>query len=116
MCRRDTLEKTTISFNQIGSVSEILNDIQKNLFNEAKAFLSQHTIEAHSYDNLKDTIDKNGGFVIAFWDGDQISEKKVKEDCGATIRCILSDNVDSSSRCIVTNNPAKHKVVFAKSY
>ncbi len=116
LCRRDTLEKTTISFNQIGSVSEILNDIQKNLFNEAKAFLSQNTIEAHSYDNLKDTIDKNGGFVIAFWDGDQISEKKVKEDCGATIRCILSDNVDSSSRCIVTNNPAKHKVVFAKSY
>jgi len=116
LCRRDTLEKTTISFSEIGSVAEMLNNIQENLYLEAKTFLSQNTTEAHTYADLKDVVDNNGGFVIAPWDGDSASEKKVKDDCGATIRCILSDDLDSDSKCIVTNNPAKHKVVFAKSY
>jgi prolyl-tRNA synthetase len=116
LCRRDTLEKTTISFSEIGSVAEMLNNIQENLYLEAKTFLSQNTTEAHTYADLKDVVDNNGGFVIAFWDGDSASEKKVKDDCGATIRCILSDDLDSDTKCIVTNNPAKHRVVFAKSY
>jgi prolyl-tRNA synthetase len=41
---------------------------------------------------------------------------KIKDDTKATIRCILEDIDDTKAKCIVSGEPAKHLVIFAKTY
>ena len=41
---------------------------------------------------------------------------KIKEETKATIRCIVDDVNDDTKKCIYSNKPAKHLVVFAKAY
>jgi hypothetical protein len=43
-------------------------------------------------------------------------EKKIKEEIGATIRCIpFNQNVEPGV-CIKTGNPSSQRVLFAKAY
>ena len=44
------------------------------------------------------------------------TELKIKEDTKATIRCIPFDEKPEGMRCVLSGNPAKHEVVFAKAY
>ncbi|MEZ4930015.1 MAG: hypothetical protein R2777_08400 [Chitinophagales bacterium] len=54
--------------------------------------------------------------MVANWDGTAETEDKIKEETGATIRCIpLEDNAPNGS-CIYTGKEAKHKVIFARAY
>ena len=43
-------------------------------------------------------------------------ENKIKELTKATIRCIPLDSKEEVGRCILTGNPSKQRVLFAKAY
>ena len=116
LCRRDTGEKTSIKQNDSSIIAKMLDDIQLNMYNSADAFLKKNTIELNNYKDLKEKLSKDNCFVKAYWDGSAASELKVKEDTKATIRCILEDVDNKKSKCIVSNKPAKHLVIFAKAY
>jgi prolyl-tRNA synthetase len=59
---------------------------------------------------------ESGKFVMAHWDGTGETEKKIKEEIGATIRCIpFNQNVEPGV-CIKTGNPSSQRVLFAKAY
>ena len=86
--RRDTLEKENVSFDGIVErVQTLLDDIQRNLFEKARAYRDAHIFECDNYDEFKERV-KDGGFFLCHWDGTAETEAKIKEDTQATIRCV----------------------------
>ena len=116
IARRDNGEKLSSSRHDLTqSVIDILDQIQNNLYNQAKDFRDNNTHSVNTYDEFKDII-KNGGFVRCGWDGKQDTELKIKEDTKATIRCIPFNENPKDLTCIFSGNEAMHEVIFAKSY
>ncbi len=116
LARRDTLEKNIIPAEGIARhVSELLDTIQKDLFNAAKNRIENHTSHVETYDEFKKVIE-DGGFIYAHWDGTAETETRIKEETKATIRCIPLDSKGEPGKCMVTGKPSPIKVLFARSY
>ncbi|MEI8142309.1 MAG: proline--tRNA ligase [Chitinophagia bacterium] len=117
IARRDTKEKTTVSMEGITeSVTQLLLDIQSNLFNRAKKYRDEHITKVDSWDDFITTLDTKAGFVSAHWDGTPETEDKIKEMTKATIRCIPLDNAQEAGTCILTGQPSTQRVLFARAY
>lgn len=117
LARRDTLEKKIYPQEGITEViSNLLDEIQKNMYNKALKFREENTYKVDSYDEFKDIIENKGGFVLAHWDGTNETEEKIKTETKATIRCIPLDAVEEEGKCIFTGKPSKRRVLFAKAY
>jgi prolyl-tRNA synthetase len=97
----------------------MMDEIQKSLFERAKAFRDAHVVKVDTYDEFKERLeggDGIGNFLLAHWDGTPETEKKIKEDTKATIRCIPFEGDKEPGKCIVTGQPSKQRVVFAQAY
>jgi len=117
IARRDTKEKTTVSMDGItATVSQLLLDIQSNLFNRAKKYRDEHITKVDSWDDFISTLDTKAGFVSAHWDGTPETEDKIKEMTKATIRCIPLNNEQEAGTCILTGKPSVQRVLFARAY
>lgn len=114
--RRDTLEKENVSFDGIVErVQTLLDDIQRNLFEKARAYRDEHIFECDNYDEFKERV-KDGGFFLCHWDGTAETEAKIKEDTQATIRCVPFDYEQTEGIDMVSGKPSKHRVIIARSY
>ena len=89
---------------------------QKNLYLKAKKYRESKTQYVDSYDEFKKKIDKEGGFLLAHWDGSKETEQKIKDETKATIRCIPLNRAEEPGHCMVTGAKSLGRVVFAKSY
>ncbi len=117
VARRDTKEKQTISLDGITDrISSMLEEIQLNLFNKAKSYRDEHITKVDSWEEFEKVLDEKGGFVSAHWDGSAETEDRIKEKTKATIRCIPIDNPQEEGKCILTGNPSKERVLFARAY
>ncbi len=117
LARRDTLEKE--SFEQAGlaiKVQHLLEQIQINLLDRAKAYREEFTNVAATWNEFTELLDDKGGFVKAHWDGTEETEQKIKEETKATIRCIPFDQKEETGSCIYSGKPSKGMVLFAKAY
>lgn len=115
LVRRDTGAKMDVANDAvITTVKDVLADIQANLFNRAKSFRDENTHDAASYDELKEIIADRGGFVRAYFGGTKDDETRIREETGATPRCILPGN--NTGKCIITGNDGARLTVFAKAY
>ena len=116
MMRRDTLQKETVPFDGIADhIVEVLDDIQKSLYQKALDRRIQKTITVDTYDEFKKRIEE-GVFIMAHWDGTPETEAKIKEETKATIRCIPFDSDKTPGVCMVTGKPSAQRVLFARSY
>ena len=116
VARRDSNEKIILSNeNAVNQIIDLLEEIQKGLFDQAKKFRDENTHTISSYDELKQIIEE-GGFVRCGWDGTDETEAKVKEETKATIRCIPMDENPNELLCVYSGKPAKHEVIYAKAY
>jgi prolyl-tRNA synthetase len=117
VARRDTKEKANASIDGIGlHVKNLLDEIQANIFNRAKAFRDDHITEANTWDEFVQLLDNKTGFISAHWDGSPETEEKIKEQTKATIRCIPLDNKQEAGTCILSGNPSTQRVLFARAY
>ena len=115
VCRRDYNTKQTINIKQSSKILiQLLDDIQNNLFNQAKDFMDQNTTHASTWGEFKTNIDN--GFVICGWDGTEETEIKIKEETKATIRCLPFKQDIKNLKCIYSDKDAKYLSVFAKAY
>lgn len=115
--RRDTREKIITSLDEIESkVKEVLESIQHDMLVRAKQHREDHTYVAEDYDKFKKTVDEKPGFVKAMWCGDQECEDKIKEDTGATSRCMPFEQEELTETCICCHKPAKKMVYWGKAY
>ncbi len=117
LARRDTQTKETVQ--QAGlpdRIATLLGEIQENIYNKALTFRDEHITEVNSYEEFKQVLEEKGGFISAHWDGTVETEKRVKEESKATIRCIPLDSKEEEGVCIFTGKPSKQRVLFAKAY
>ena len=117
IARRDTLAKQTVVQNDIVDfVSNLLEEIQDNLFQKAIDFRAEHTTSVYNFKEFKTAIANKGGFVSAHWDGTEETEDKIKDLTKATIRCIPNDAKEEIGTCVFSGKPSSKRVLFAKAY
>ena len=117
LVRRDTHEKTAVSLNEIGQkVGELLDTIQRDMYERALAHREAHTYEATDFDTFTKTIEEKPGFVKAMWCGCQECEDKIKELTGATSRCMPFKQEKLSDTCIYCGKPAAKMVYWGRAY
>ena len=117
LARRDTQTKETVAQEGLaGTIVQLLDTIQENIYQKALDFRTSHYTEVNSYDEFKEVLEGKGGFISCHWDGTTETEKRVKEETKATIRCIPLDAKEEDGICIFTGKPSKRRVMFAKAY
>lgn len=117
LARRDTQTKETVQQAGLaGTIEQLLVDIQDNIYTKALNFRAEHTTEVNSYEEFKDVLENKTGFISCHWDGTVETEKRVKEETKATIRCIPLDAKEEAGVCIFTGKPSTKRVLFAKAY
>ncbi len=117
IARRDTREKLSIDLNNVvKTVTDLLEEIQLNMFNRAKQFRDEHITNANTWEEFLNLLDHKTGFVNAHWDGTPETEEKIKELSKATIRCIPFDAVEETGACVLTGKPSNKRVLFARAY
>ena len=114
--RRDTLEKETVTCDNIETyVQNLLEEIQKNIFQKALDHRTEKTITVDTYEEFKEKIEE-GYFIMAHWDGTPETEEQVKNETKATIRCIPLEGDKTPGKCMVTGRPSAQRVLFARAY
>ena len=114
--RRDTLEKENVSIEGIEQyIKNLLDDIQKNIYQKAVNYRDAHIYECDNYDEFKERI-KDGGFFLCHWDGTEETEAQIKEETQATIRCVPFMFEQTEGVDMVSGKPAKARVLIARAY
>ncbi|MCI2429497.1 proline--tRNA ligase [Candidatus Acetothermia bacterium] len=119
LARRETKEKLSVSQDQLAErVLALLDEMQKNLFERAKKFRDENTVELDDYERFREFMEGEGsrGFVRAYWCGARECEAQIKTETKATTRCIPLEQPRSSGRCIYCGKEAKEQAIFAKAY
>lgn len=117
IARRDTLKKEVIKQEEITElIPGLLKDIQKSIFRKARKFRDDNTRKVDNYEDFKEILNTDGGFLLAHWDGTSETEQKINKETKATIRCIPLDGKSEKGKCIYTGKPSDKRVVFAKAY
>ena len=117
IARRDTKEKQTISRENLDEhIENLLEDIQISIYNKALKFRDENIREVNSYTEFKQVLENKSGFISAHWDGTEETEKLIKDETKATIRCIPLNNKLEDGICIVTGKPSTQRVLFARAY
>jgi len=117
IARRDTREKIR-GVRQAGLVNELsglLDQIQKQIFNNALEFRKKNTVRVKTYDEMKAVLEDKNVFVETFFDGSGDDEGRIKTETKATVRCIPFDQSEEGE-CMLTGRKTNRKVIFARSY
>ncbi len=118
-------EKSSIPRNRfLQDVTAILDDIQHQLYERARAFQETHTqrlddreaFEAYFTPLSVEKPEIHGGFALSHWCGDARCEKQIKEKHNVTIRCIPLETIREEGGCVCCGRPSSERVVWAKAY
>ena len=86
------------------------------LFQRALDFREANTHKADSYDEFKEILESEGGFILAHWCGKTACEKQINADTGASIRVIPFDSPEEEGKCLVDGEKSMQRVLFARAY
>jgi len=114
---RDDSKKEIIPLKQFErQVKEFLDIFQKRLLEKSKRFTQNHIYQVGSFSEFKEIIENKGGFIKAFWCGNDKCEKQIQEETKATIRCMSLQAKSRVGKCIKCGQKSKFEVLFAKAY
>jgi prolyl-tRNA synthetase len=108
----------------VSSASTILQEIQDNLFNQAKEFREANInrsisnfeeFKAYFTPKDKEKPEIHGGFVLAKWAGGD-DALAVLAELKVTVRCLPFEQSGTEGTCVVTGRPATKDAIFAKAY
>lgn len=117
LVRRDTREKIFVSMDELETkIPELLEDIHNSMYEAAKKAREEKTSSAKTMDEFKDIVENKTGFVKAMWCGDRACEDKIKEDTGATSRCIPFEQEEVSDTCVCCGKKATKMVYWGRAY
>ncbi len=107
--------KTSVSMAELGeTIPQMLDVIQRAIYEKALAFRESHTVDVSTYEELKEAVET--GFARAWWAGDTEDEAQIKEETKATIRCIPLDQPGGTGTCIYTGEKADKIAIFGRAY
>lgn len=116
--RRDTGEKIrgVSQDTLVTELPKLLESVQKNIYEKALKYRNENTHKANGYDEFKNIIEEQGGFVEAAWCGSGKCEAQIKAETGATIRVMPFDAVAVKGSCVHCQSPASKTAIFARAY
>ncbi len=115
--RRDNGEKTSLSLSELESkTKELLDAVQKGLFDRAKRNLEENTFDAVTAEEIKGIIETKGGFVRTKWCGDTECELKLKEYAGVSSRCMPLEQDGKTGVCPVCGKPSDITIIWGVAY
>ena len=119
LARRDIPGKAGKSFvsqeGMVDTVTTLLDDVHNNLIQQATDFRDSNIHDVSKYDELKEIVSE-GGWARGYWAGTDNDERLIKDETGATLRCIPLEQPDGSGQCLLTGNSAEEVALFAKAY
>jgi prolyl-tRNA synthetase len=117
--RRDTdpsKKQSTPRGELVATVSDMLREIQGNLYQRASAFQGENTVDIESESDFYDFFKTGGGgFARAHWNGSTEVEERLKSDLSVTIRAIPVTDGEPGT-CPFTGEASPQRVIFARSY
>ena len=117
LCRRDTREKIEVAIEEVpAKIAELLPQIQKDMYDRAKAHLEDHTYVARTKEEFEKTFSEKSGFVKAMWCGERECEEKIKEDMAVTSRCMPFEQECLSDTCVYCGKKAQKMVYWGRAY
>ena len=115
--RRDTREKITenADLDVVSYINELLETIQKDMYERAVERRDKLTFEAHNMEDMKKILNTQPGFIHAMWCGNPECETKIKEIKGCKSRCIIEeDPIDD--KCVCCGKKADKHVIWGIQY
>jgi prolyl-tRNA synthetase len=117
LARRDNREKAPASQNGLErTVQDMLDTIQKSLYQRALEFREKHTNCVDDYAKFNEILDGEGGFIWSHWCGSGECEERIKDETKATIRNIPRDSRPEEGKCIKCGDRSAQRVIFARAY
>ena len=115
--RRDTLEKIEVNLDELSDkLNEILEAIQKNMYDICVQRVKDKTTVAHNMDEFVNNLNTNQGYVKTMWCGDADCEEKIHEMTGAKSRCLPFEQEHLGDKCVYCGKPATKMVVWGRQY
>ena len=116
MARRYNQTKDSISIDKLsGAIAAELENIQQQMFDAAKKILDERISAVSQYEQFKAELE-NGKMLSCSWCGKQECEDKIKEETGAELRVIPSDDGKKVETCIYCKDNGTANVLFARGY
>ncbi len=113
--RRDNGAKEDIPEKKLEKrIGEILEEMQRDMFEKAKKFLDSHIDSAESINELKEKL-KEGKIVKVYMKDEIIVEHELKDETGGATSRIIEE-VAGSGKCIKTGEEVNTVAYFARSY
>jgi len=117
LVRRDTGEKLFVPRVELYErLKALLEDIQTNMYKQAKQFMDSNTRKVDDFEDFKKIIEEKKGFIKAHWCENESCEKYIKDQTGATLRCLPLDQKPEEGKCIICGQKTDKVAIFAKSY
>jgi prolyl-tRNA synthetase len=115
--RRDTRDKQDVALESLAdSLATLLDDVQASLFRRAVEFREANTHPIDDYEAFKRQLETRPGFLRARWCGNADCEARVKDETGATIRCLPLDEPDDPGPCLICGGQSQRRALFARAY
>lgn len=117
IARRDTRKKIIENkdINIVEYTKNLLETIQKDMYNKALKRRNELTFEAHNMSDIENILNTQPGFIHAMWCGDETCELKIKEIKGCKSRCITEEE-PIDTKCVCCGRDAKHHVIWGIQY
>ncbi len=118
LVRRDNGEKIETPLAEVSdAVERLLIQIQKEMFERAKAHRDSHISDAKDLEELRRIAEDKAGFIRGMWCGETACEEKIKEELAVTSRCMpFTDQERISETCVCCGKPAKKLIYWGKAY
>ena len=115
VAKRVNGEKTNLELDKVDEITNVLEDIQKTMLDNAIEKTKQNTMTISNYQEFRSQIER-GGFLHSPWCGKLECEEKIKEETGADIRVIPFGSQKTDAKCIYCGQQSEWVPVFARGY
>lgn len=117
LVRRDTREKKIVALDAIETeVQALLDTIHQDMYDRAKAHRDANTHVAENWETFTDILEHKQGFIKAMWCGETACEEAIKDETGASTRCMPFVQEKLGDVCVHCGKPAKTMIYFGKAY
>ncbi len=115
--RRDTGQKIPLPLEGLAdALPKLLDDIHETLYERAVQRFNSRITTATDWAGFVSSVAEQPGFIRAMWCGDPACEEQVKEETGATSRCLPFDQENVADHCVCCQKEARYLVVWGKAY
>lgn len=115
VARRDTGAKVTVPRVELAqAVLSLLDEIQAELYRQAKEFRDQSTRRVENYRQMEEHGFR--GFFVGDWCEDEACADRLKTETGMTIRCLPLHERPENTGCVVCGGESRQRALFARAY